>query len=186
MSLYKRFLPQSRVAASLLLIVLSTFAISAKNSPRATWQPFSPANEKVFNLSDFGALGDGVADDGPALQKALDALADAGGGTLFIPAGSYLVATPVTKDFSSVNPAQVNIQGVPSLTMPAPPQANGHELAAGLDLISQIIPATGEHNSAITLSNIHRLSIEHVGFTGTPSAFTDAYVSLYLSDIDKA
>lgn len=40
------------------------------------------AQNGALNLADFDAVGDGVADDGPALQRALDALADAGGGTL--------------------------------------------------------------------------------------------------------
>ncbi len=44
-----------------------------------------------FNIRDFGAAGDGIADDTPALKKAQAALC-ASGGTLFFPAGSYRVA----------------------------------------------------------------------------------------------
>src|SRR5512132_4075392 len=54
--------------------------------------------EDVFNLTDFGGVGDGVTDDGPALQNALDAMAQAGGGTLFVPAGRYAIITPVQKN----------------------------------------------------------------------------------------
>ena len=46
--------------------------------------------------------GDGMADDGPALQAALDALAAAGGGTLIVPAGRYAIITPVAKDFGGI------------------------------------------------------------------------------------
>src|ERR1041384_515275 len=46
---------------------------------------------------DCGAVGDGVTDDGPALQCALDALAAAGGGQLQVPAGHYAILTPVQK-----------------------------------------------------------------------------------------
>jgi Pectate lyase superfamily protein len=76
----------------------------------------------TLNVRDFGATGDGTTDDGPAFQKALDALATAGGGTLFVPAGKYAIATPVSNDFSG-SAASITITGVESLTMPAPPTA---------------------------------------------------------------
>src|SRR4029077_14909209 len=41
-----------------------------------------------------GALGDGVHDDAPALQAALDRLA-APGGVLELPAGTYLLGAPL-------------------------------------------------------------------------------------------
>ncbi len=42
------------------------------------------------NVKDFGAKGDGTADDTAAFQKALDSAAK-GGGIVFVPAGTYLV-----------------------------------------------------------------------------------------------
>jgi polygalacturonase len=44
----------------------------------------------VYNVKTFGAKGDGKALDTPAINKAIDAAARAGGGTVFFPAGSYL------------------------------------------------------------------------------------------------
>ncbi len=38
------------------------------------------------------AVGDGEADDSPALQAAIDFLAQAGGGTVFVPSGTYRIA----------------------------------------------------------------------------------------------
>lgn len=188
MKLNQRFLRQPCLAAaSIILIVLSAFVTNAKtNTSRAPGQTTSSADETILTLSDFDAVGDGVADDGPALQRALDALAHAGGGTLLIPGGQYLIATPVVKDFLGTSATTIKIQGVPSDTMPAAPTANGQFLAAGLDLISEIIPATGDLHDAIRLSSLQQLTIEHVGFTGRPSAFTDAFVTMYLSDIEKA
>ena len=43
-----------------------------------------------FNVHDFGAVGDGKTLDSPAIDKAIDAAAAAGGGTVFVPSGTYL------------------------------------------------------------------------------------------------
>lgn len=47
-----------------------------------------------LDVRSFGAHGDGVTDDSAALQAALDAARAAGGGEVFLPAGTYLVAPP--------------------------------------------------------------------------------------------
>jgi len=43
------------------------------------------------SVKDFGSVGDGVADDTTAFQSAFDAVRDAGGGTVFIPKGTYCI-----------------------------------------------------------------------------------------------
>jgi hypothetical protein len=43
-----------------------------------------------YNVRAFGAAGDGKTLDSPAINKAIDACAEAGGGTIFLPAGTYL------------------------------------------------------------------------------------------------
>ena len=144
------------------------------------------AQNSTVNLADFEPVGDGVTDDGPALQRALDALAQAGGGTLLIPGGLYLIKTPVIKDFSALNGGSVTIRGVPSDKKPAPPTAGGNELAESLDLQSEIFPDTGSTNSAITLTNLKTLRVEHLAFTGNETTVTDAYITLNMSDIDQA
>lgn len=155
------------------LVLLCALAINAQS-------------EKVFNLSEFNPVGNGVADDGPAFQQALDALHQAGGGKLLIPAGSYRISTPVAKDFSAVPGAKVTFQGVPSSKMPAPVTASGNELAEGLALASDIIPATGVDKTAFTIRNLDTFLIEHVGFSGSPLSETDAFITLYFIDIGKA
>lgn len=42
-----------------------------------------------FNVKMYGAKGDGIADDTDAIQAAIDACCEAGGGTVFIPNGIY-------------------------------------------------------------------------------------------------
>ncbi len=48
------------------------------------------AGQNVFNVRDFGAVGDGTNLDSPAIDQTLAAAADAGGGTVLVPAGTYL------------------------------------------------------------------------------------------------
>ncbi|WP_328903319.1 right-handed parallel beta-helix repeat-containing protein [Streptomyces sp. NBC_00441] len=47
----------------------------------------------IYNVVDRGAVGNGVVDDAPAIQSALNAARDAGGGTVLIPAGTYKLTT---------------------------------------------------------------------------------------------
>ncbi len=47
----------------------------------------------MFHIKEYGAVGDGVHLDSPAIQKAIDVCAEHGGGTVFIPAGRYLCGT---------------------------------------------------------------------------------------------
>lgn len=46
----------------------------------------------------FGAKGDGVTDDGPAIQRAIDAMAQAGGGVVTLEPGTYLLRYRASDD----------------------------------------------------------------------------------------
>ena len=48
-----------------------------------------PAEVTKVNVKDYGAVGDGVADDTRAFQHAIDDLSKRGGGEVFIPEGTY-------------------------------------------------------------------------------------------------
>jgi hypothetical protein len=63
----------------------------------------APATSQVpmFNVRDFGAEGDGVTDDRAAIQAALIAARDAGGGTVYLPKGTYVVATRSPSEVST-------------------------------------------------------------------------------------
>ncbi len=45
----------------------------------------------TYNVKDFGALGNGIANDTLAIQAALDAANKAGGGKVYIPEGTYII-----------------------------------------------------------------------------------------------
>ncbi len=51
----------------------------------------TPGNSQVFNVRDFGALGDGVADDAAAIRAAIAAATSSGGGTILFPPGRYSI-----------------------------------------------------------------------------------------------
>src|SRR5215203_5802508 len=117
----------TRIVFYILGLCLLAPCLSTNTFGKTTSEP------EAIDVRNFGAVGDGVTDDGPAFQKALDALAAAGGGTLFVPAGKYAIATPVMKNFTGLA-SSITITGVPSLTPVAPPNAPGHDLSLRLDL----------------------------------------------------
>lgn len=57
----------------------------------------SPSEPKavngVYNVKDFGAVGDGITDDTAAIQSAIDYITEHNGGTLYFPLGKYRLAT---------------------------------------------------------------------------------------------
>ena len=66
------------------IVVLGLLALLA--APAVQARPGS------FNVKDFGAKGDGVADDTSAVQSAIHAATkSAGGGTVIFPKGTYLL-----------------------------------------------------------------------------------------------
>jgi polygalacturonase len=52
--------------------------------------PAAASAEAIYNVRNFGATGDGKTVDSPAINKAIEAVAAAGGGTLVFPAGTYM------------------------------------------------------------------------------------------------
>ena len=57
-------------------------------------RPQIPTDYSV-NIKDMGAKGDGVSDDLPVLQQAIDETSERGGGRVIVPEGTYYLAGPV-------------------------------------------------------------------------------------------
>jgi hypothetical protein len=64
------------------------------------YKPVMP--EKEFNVMDYGAKHDGFVDDAPAIQAAVDAAGNAGGGIVYLPAGKYVIRNQITMSKSNV------------------------------------------------------------------------------------
>ncbi|MFI5377988.1 MAG: glycoside hydrolase family 28 protein [Tepidisphaerales bacterium] len=71
------------------LVCLQAMLLGACNAARAA-DGVPPAAKTVYNVRDYGAVGDGKALDSPAINRAIDACAAAGGGTVCLPAGTYV------------------------------------------------------------------------------------------------
>jgi parallel beta-helix repeat protein len=61
-------------------------AASLNNADNAT-----PKGSLVYNVKDYNAKGDGSTDDTATIQSTLDTAYTAGGGIVFIPAGTYII-----------------------------------------------------------------------------------------------
>jgi Pectate lyase superfamily protein len=74
-----------------------------------------PYSRGVFNVRDFGAKGDGATEDTEAIRSALAYAASRSGGTVFFPAGDYIVGS-TTRPFSGLTlPGGVVVQGTTSM-----------------------------------------------------------------------
>jgi len=89
-------IPVRVAGVSLLVMVLSTGWMRAQIIPAL---PVIPANS--FNITNFGAVGDSITTNTTAIQNTINAASTAGGGTVEIPAGTFL-SGPLTLA-SSIN-----------------------------------------------------------------------------------
>jgi len=80
-----------RVSLKKLALVATAFALALlfSTAPPAT-RSTRAAEATVYNVKSYGATGDGKHLDTQAINKAIDAAAAAGGGTVYFPAGNYL------------------------------------------------------------------------------------------------
>jgi len=77
----------------LRMSALGLGAVVGSAVPEAYAVPHSPTSAGppgIFDVRAYGAVGDGKAIDSPAINKAIEAAAAAGGGTVVFPAGNWL------------------------------------------------------------------------------------------------
>lgn len=86
----------------------------------AALETVTPAGLPFISVkaAPYFATGDGVTDDSTAIRNALAALAAAGGGTLFFPAGTYLVNKQGSSPWCiALNSNFITVLGVPDLSV---------------------------------------------------------------------
>lgn len=77
----------------------------------------------LYNVRDYGAVGDGVTDDTTAIQNAINACGSAGGGTVHLPAATYKISSTLvvgnggSNVASTVNGVTVRGQGLYATTL---------------------------------------------------------------------
>ena len=74
----------------LCLVGLHILFLGACGAANAAEAAPAAATKTVYNVRDYGATGDGKTLDSPAINRAIDAASTAGGGTVCLPAGTYL------------------------------------------------------------------------------------------------
>ena len=98
--------------------------------PEETATPQLPAGARVYNVRAYGAKGDGDTLDTAALQRAIDTCTSEGGGTVLVPAGTFLTGTVEIKSNVTLHIAAAGkILG----------SRNGHDYHA-----ADAIPLTGD------------------------------------------
>ena len=87
--------------------------------------------QDVVSVKDFGAVGNGVADDTLAINRATKYVANLGGGTVYYPPGTYKITRAIRLDNYDIE----------TFTYSGPPRLNVVHLGAGRD--STTIKASG-------------------------------------------
>lgn len=101
------------------------------------------------SAKDFGAKGDGITNDYAAIVAAMTAVNIAGGGIVFFPAGTYVVASTLAI------PSGVSLKG--------------------LSPVASVISYSGA-SSGLTLTGINRTTIEDMGLTSTAASTSPGIV----------
>jgi hypothetical protein len=78
-------------SSCILLILIITNSFSGYT--KALSNDFTNQNVNVFNIKDYGAVGNGQSLNTESINKAINACAEAGGGTVLVPAGRFLTGT---------------------------------------------------------------------------------------------
>lgn len=132
-----------------LLLIAALFTA---NLSFAGAQKLRPA---VFSVKQYGAIGDGKNLDSKAINKAIDAAADAGGGTVFIPAGNYLSGSIHLKS----NISLFLDQGATIIAAEVNAQNDYDDEEPGINTTYQDYGHSHFHNSLIWGENLHDVSI---------------------------
>jgi hypothetical protein len=86
------------------LLFLSLLLFSSANARGQALPPHKPARSPVFNVLDYGAVGDDKTDNTAAFSACIDAVIKAGGGRMELPEGVFqgrIIIPPVSRPLPS-------------------------------------------------------------------------------------
>ncbi|MFD7033533.1 glycosyl hydrolase family 28-related protein [Streptomyces sp. NPDC059917] len=135
---------------------LATGAAVLGAAGSAAAAPTAAGTSDRFDVKAYGAIGDGSADDTPAIQSALDAAAAAGGGTVYFPGGKYLVKPTPGQPALAVKGDGIRLAGA---------GAKASTLIKGGDGILLRMSGTGTSGSTGTTHRRY-CAVENLGFNG--------------------
>ena len=75
-------------------LLLGFFVLAHARVSRLSWLSDHTGHDNIFSVSDFGAIGDGKSKDTLAIRKAVEAVEEAGSGTIFFPGGGRYLTGP--------------------------------------------------------------------------------------------
>lgn len=139
---------------------LATPTLSTDAATKAYVDSVSGGN-LVYNVTDYGAIGNGIANDTTAIQNTIDAAQAAGGGTIYFPAGKYRIA------------GSLNAVGDPSNQL-----LWGVHFAGEGPYASEIIQAN-LNSAIIVFDTIGSCSVDNLSFNydGTPTGGEAIYIT---------
>lgn len=85
----------------------------------------------IYNVMDYGAHANGVTDDAAHVQAAVDACHAAGGGTVYMPAGTYLFHALITLGGTTWDEHGVNLTGPGAMQVGVNVKSGVHVSGAG-------------------------------------------------------
>ena len=143
------------------------------SAPSGVQAPVAPANVPdkpdaaadaggapvTLNLADFGAAGNGQADDTAALRNAVSAVLEAGGGTVYLPAGTYRLTDTLMLTGDDSAPLTLRADPTGQTVLVADASVNGPAVwieRSGVTLFGlDIILGTTEDQPAVLVTGSH-------------------------------
>lgn len=142
----------------------------------------SAMSDVFFNVKNYGAVGNGIADDTSAVQNAITAAAAVGGGTVFLPPGTYLINAALT---IASSPASVSVVGSSrgvSIVKTSSTTANAFTVTSvGVVSFRQftIAAATSSSGSGISVATGGNLVVDTVAISGFANGIATTASALY-------
>ncbi len=146
---------------TLLLVLILISIAGLKHISASNLNSETADTKNVFNIVDFGAVGDSITMDTEAIQKAIDACSKAGGGTVWIPAGDYIIAP-------------IQIKSNVSLSLGYGASLLGSQNREDYTTDNMIPAREGNSECLIYAGNASNITLEGLGTIdgrGTPEAF---------------